>query len=534
MVLTVQMSGRVPAHAEAETTVIRLGRTRDRTPLLVGLIAAGVSIASTYYYLRHQLVLGYQDSFSHLEISRRVVSGLSPGIAQLGGVWLPVPQLLQGLFSWNYTLYRTGLAGAAVSMASYVAATVLVYRLIGLFSGDRRWPAVAGVVVFATNVNVLYQQSTSMDELPFYAFTIAAVYYLVKWGETRRSTKLLAASVCSMLATLCRYEGWFLAGVYVICVIAMGWRLGYSWRDVRGLALIAATFGLLIPAGGWLGYNYLIFNNPLNFENGSYSSVAQMAQRHTDINVGDWLLTLKGYGYAVGSDLGLAVLALAGVGLIVFLIAERFSAKSLPVLGLLTIIPFFLYSLEAGYEPISLPQQGSLLNYRFGLVVAIPAAILIGYLVSKFPDKAVIPAALTAILALATLSGVSFERHQVVLATEAAQDLHAQRGQIDAGNFLMRHTTGLILLDIVENERVGFDVVSRTVYDGTKESGRNQWAAVLRNPAVFGIRVIVMRRPSASEPADAAYLALHHATSLRRYRLVYHDPSYLIYSLPPT
>ena len=186
MVLTVQMSDRVSAHAEADTVVIRLGRTRDRTPLLVGLIAAGLSIASTYYYLVHQLVLGYQDSFSHLEISRRVVSGLSPGIAQLGGVWLPLPQLLQGLFSWDYTLYRLGLAGAAVSMASYVAATVLLYRLIGLFSGDRRWPAVAGAMVFAVNVNVLYQQSTSMDELPFYAFTIAAVYYLVKWGETRR------------------------------------------------------------------------------------------------------------------------------------------------------------------------------------------------------------------------------------------------------------------------------------------------------------------------------------------------------------
>ena len=260
MVLTVQMSRRVSAHAEAETVVIRLGRTRDQTPLLVGLIAAALSITSTYYYFRHQLILGYQDSFSHLEISRRVVSGLSPGIAQLGGVWLPVPQLLQDLFSWDYLLYRTGLAGAAVSMASYVAATVQLYRLIGLFSGDRRWPAVAGAMVFAVNVNVLYQQSTSMDELPFYAFTNAAVYYLVKWGETRRSTNLLAASVSSMLAMLCRYEGWFLAVVYVICVIAMGWRLGYSWRDIRGLALITATFGLLIPAGGWLLYNYLIFN----------------------------------------------------------------------------------------------------------------------------------------------------------------------------------------------------------------------------------------------------------------------------------
>ena len=527
-----QIPSRVSDDVEAETVVIPLGRPRDRTPLLVGLIAAALSLASTYYYFRHQLILGYQDSFSHLEISRRVVSGLSPGIAQLGGVWLPVPQLLQDLFSWDYTLYLTGLAGAAVSMASYVAATVLLYRLIGLFSGGRRWPAIAGAMVFAVNVNVLYQQSTPMDELPFYVFTIATVYYLVKWGETRRLTNLLAASISSMLAVLCRYEGWFLAGVYVICVIAMGRRLGYSWRDVRGLALVAAIFGLLMPAGGWLLYNYLIFGNPLNFENGPYSSAVQMAERYTDINVGSWLMTLKGYGYAVGSDLGIAVLALAGLGLIAFLIAERFSARSLPVLGLLGIIPFFLYSLEAGDEPISLPQQGSLLNYRFGLVVAIPAAILIGYLISRLPGRAVIPAALTAILALAVLSGAAFERHQVALATEAAQDLYAQRGQAEAGNFLVRHTTGLILMDIVQNERVGFGVVDRTVYDGTKESGRNQWAAVLRDPEAFGIRVIVMRLPSPSEPVDDVYFALHDARSLRHYRLVYHDSSYLIYSLP--
>ena len=70
-------------------------------------------------------------------------------------------------------------------MACYVASTVLIYRLIRLYSGTRKAPAVAGAIVFATNVNMLYQQSTPMDELPFYLFTIAAVYYLVKWGETR-------------------------------------------------------------------------------------------------------------------------------------------------------------------------------------------------------------------------------------------------------------------------------------------------------------------------------------------------------------
>jgi hypothetical protein len=532
MVLTVQAWPRATAaSAEAEMMAVRTGPPRDRMVLAVGLIAAVLSIASTYYYFRHHLILGYQDSFSHLEISRRVAAGLSPGIAQLGGIWLPVPQLLQDLFSWNDLLYQTGLAGSAVSMACFVASTVLLYRLIRVYSGERKWPAVTGAMVFATNVNVLYQQSTSMDELPFYAFTSVAIYYLVKWGETKNPTNLLPASVASMLAVLCRYEGWFLAAVYFVCVIVMALRFGYSWRDARGLALSHAIFGLLIPMSAWLLYNYLIFGNPLNFENGPASSAAQMAERHIDINIGNWPLTLEGYSYAVSSDLGLAVIAVAALGLVVFLVAERFSARSVPVLGLLAIVPFFLWTLEAGIEPLSMPQQSGLTNYRFGLVVVIPAAILIGYLITRLPRLAVLPAALASVAALALISGQSFGRHQVVLATEAGQDLSAQQAQIQAGNFLMKHTTGLILLDIVQNERAGFDVVDRTIYDGTREAGINQWAAVLRDPQAYGIRVIVMRLPNPAEPVDVVYSALRDSPRLKSYRLIYHSPSYLIYGL---
>jgi Dolichyl-phosphate-mannose-protein mannosyltransferase len=267
------------AIAAAPTQALRLGRKVDRTPHVVGAVAAVLSVASAYYYYRHGLILAYQDSFSHMEISRRVVAGLSPGIAQLGGVWLPMPQLLEDLLNWNFTLYRTGLAGALVSMAGYVATTVYLYRLVSLLTGGRRWPAIAGAAVFAVNANVLYQQATSMDELPFYAFTTAAVYYLATWGSTKNARYLLAASIASMLAMLCRYEGWFLAGVYLACVALMARRLRYSWRDARGLALVPALFGTVLPAAGWFIYNYLIFGNPLNFENGPTSSAAQMARR---------------------------------------------------------------------------------------------------------------------------------------------------------------------------------------------------------------------------------------------------------------
>lgn len=140
--------------------------------------------------------------------------------------------------------------------------------------------------------------------------------------------------------------------------------------------------------------------------------------------------------------------------------------------------------------------------------------------------------ALASIVALAVMSGQSFGRHQVVLATEAAQDLAAQQGQIQAGNFLMQHTTGLILLDILRNERVGFDVVDRTVYEGTEEGGTDRWAAALRNPQASGVRVIVMRLPSPAESADGVNFALHDSPRLRSYRLIFRSPSYVICALP--
>jgi hypothetical protein len=135
-----------------------------------------------------------------------------------------------------------------------------------------------------------------------------------------------------------------------------------------------------------------------------------------------------------------------------------------------------------------LPQQGYLLNYRFGLVVVIPVAILIGYLTARLPGPVVRPAVLASLLALAVISGLSLGRNQVVLATEAAQDLSAQQQQIQAGNFLVQHTTGLILMDNVQNERVGFDVetVRSTTVPGKRGQISGRPCSGTRKPTAFG------------------------------------------------
>ena len=53
----------------------------------------------------------YGDAISHLVISRRIVDWITPGLAQLGSVWLPMTHLLLLPFVANDFLFHTGLAG---------------------------------------------------------------------------------------------------------------------------------------------------------------------------------------------------------------------------------------------------------------------------------------------------------------------------------------------------------------------------------------------------------------------------------------
>jgi Dolichyl-phosphate-mannose-protein mannosyltransferase len=513
-----------------ETVVIRIGPGRDRAAYAIGVIATLLSAAATAYFLHQHMIVGFRDAYAHLEISRRVLVGKTVGIAQLGGIWLPAPHILQALFAWNWTLYRTGLAGSFVSMAAYIASSVLVYRIVKMLTGRRTWPAVAGAAVFMTNPNLLYQQSTPMDELPFYVFTLGAVYALIRWASTKRATYVLAAGICSMIATLCRYESWFLGGLYAICVVIMARRMGLSWRDTRGLGLVAALFGFFVSVSGWLIYNWIIFGSPLNFLYGPNSSADQMASQQTEIEIHNWPLTLRAYATAVTANLGLIELGLAALALVVFFVRERLSAKSLPVIALIMVIPFFLYTLESGQEPIGTPTlNGGLTNFRFGLVVLLPASILIGYLFGSLPRKAVPALSAVAAVAIAGLSGSSFARHQIVLETEAGENQAAQTLPIATGRYLQQHTQGAVLIDMVRNELVGFPVLDRTVYSGTRDARGNVWNRSLKDPERTGIDVIVMRSMPTDE--DAVYKALHDTPQLKPYREAYHNADYTVYVL---
>lgn len=522
----------VPTGPADETVVIRIGPGRDHAAYMIGVVAALLSAGVTAYFLRQHMILGFRDAYADLEISRRAIVGKTVGIAQLGG-WLPLPHILEALLAWNWTLYRTGLAGSAISMAAYVASSVLIYKIVTVMTGRRTWPAVAGAAIFMTNPNVLYLQSTPTDELPFYAFTLGAVFALLRWGKTKRATYVLAAGICSMLAMLCRYEAWFLGVLYVACVAIMARRLGLSWRDTRGLALVMALFGFCLSFGGWLIYNWLLVGSPVSFLHGSNSGGGLTAGQQAEMAFHNWPLALKAYGSAVSTNFGLIELGLAVLALVVFLARQRFSAKSLPVIALTLVSLSFIYTLDSGQAPIGTRTvSGGLTDARVGLVALLPAAIVIGYLVGSVPRKTAVPASITAALVVAGLSGASFAHHQIALETEAAQYKAVQSTALATGSYLQNYTQGAILIDATRNEAAASPVLDRTVYSGTRDAHGNVWTRSLNDPAGSGIGVIVMRTTPADQ--DKVYAALHNAPQLTPYREAYHNADYAVYVLQST
>lgn len=504
---------------------------RDPVAYAVALVATTLSVAACVYYYRAHALLGYQDAYSHLEISHRLLAGRTTGIAQLGAIWLPMPHILQALFAWNHTLYVTGLAGAIISMAAFIASAVLIYRIVRMFSPDQAWPAVAAAVVFMTDANMLYQQTTAMDELPFFVFALLATESLVRWAATDRPVHLLRAAVACTFAMMCRYEGWFLAAMFAIAVLIMARRMGHTWRDVRGLTGLFAIFGVLTAAGGWLLYNWAVTGSPVNFLYGANSSADQMAKRHTDVEVGSWSKTLRAYAEVIVADHGLLLLGIAALGGLVFVARERLSARALPILALASVIPFYIATIETGQEPIGVPPVNQyLLNVRFGLFIALPAAIFIGCLLARLPKPLIVATSVLLILATATTSANAFDRHHLVTAEEASEDFNAQSIQAQTGAFLEHHTTGPIMLNLVGNERVAFTVLDRVIYEGTRSGQHNIWIQALHDPPAVDAEIVVMRTAGASG-VDDVYTALYGKPIMTQYHVVYKNSDYTVYQL---
>src|SRR3989338_10773218 len=185
--------------------------------LILGAILVIFSVLAYGRFLQNGLGLAYNDARSHLDIGRRVVESLKPGLAQLGSVWLPLTHLLMVPTVWNDFMWHTGLSGAVQSMLAFVFTGILIYLFLKNI-GVGMLGRIVGVLIFVANLNILYLQSTAMTELLLIATMTAGAYELLKWFIKEDIMTIIRSAFWIMLSTLIKYDGWFLFVFSIILI----------------------------------------------------------------------------------------------------------------------------------------------------------------------------------------------------------------------------------------------------------------------------------------------------------------------------
>lgn len=391
-----------------------------RDYLLLTSIAAALSVGALIFYYHQGAILLYGDAVAHIHIARRVFDSRTPGLFQLGTVWLPLPHLLDIPFIVNDRLWQTGLGASIPSMIAYIAGTLGVFRLVyelklrGRASAMAAWIA---ALIYALNPNLLYMQATAMTESLYLAcFVWSAVFFAEFVREAcddpKRAGKTLKK--CGLMvsaAMLVRYDGWFLAAVIGISAVVILWRSrSHAPQLRRGLINFILLTGS--TAALFLVYNQIAFGNALEFANGPYSARAIQERSKT--------ATMPTYpGENSPRDATLQFLKISRLNLaegrmeflllngafIALLTSLYFARRYLSWAVLWTPLPFYVLCIAWGSVPVYHPEWWpfSYYNVRYGLqllpAIAVFAALGCLFLTNFFRTRYVVAAAALVIAA---------------------------------------------------------------------------------------------------------------------------------------
>jgi hypothetical protein len=383
--------------------------------LLLTAISAALSVGALIFYYHQGAILLYGDAVAHIHIARRVFDSRTPGLFELGTVWLPLPHLLEIPFIVNDRLWQTGLGASIPSMIAYIAGTLGVSRLVsGMASRPAAWIA---ALIYALNPNLLYMQATAMGESLYLALFVWSVVYFAEFVRQARDDAEQAGKSlkkCGLLvsaAMLVRYDGWFLAAVIGACAGLLLWRMRpYAPQLRRGfrnfLLLTGSTAAL------FLLYNQIAFDNALEFANGPYSARAIQERSKT--------ASMPSYpGEKSPRDATLQFLKVSRLNLaqgrpeflllnsafIALLASLYFARRYLSWAVLWAPLPFYVLCIAWGSVPIYHPEWWpfSYYNVRYGLqllpAVAVFAALGCDFLVRFFRARYVVAAAALVIAA---------------------------------------------------------------------------------------------------------------------------------------
>ncbi len=381
----------------------------DRSAARVAGIAFLVSFFSFLHYLQRGDLLLYGDAVAHINIARRVFDSQTPGLLQLGTVWLPLPHVLMIPFIFSTAMWQNGSGGSIPSMIAYVFGVVGIFSLVrNALDSDRRTKpaafigAAAAAFAYGANPNLIYIQSTAMTESLYLALFIWSVAYFAEFirslketasqkadsGRTRSMRKALFRCACCLAAAeLTRYDGWFLATVVGAAVAILLLR---RWQN-RGLRRATIKFLLIISIAPslWLAYNRLVYGSAFAFANGPYSAKA-IEQRVGAPNPALHNAKVAAIYFLKSAQLNLADGNWGRFWLLAAFVALAISAwkvrPQLPALLLLWApLVFYAFSIAYGSVPLHVSTWWpfATFNQRYGLQLLPMFAVSVGLLTAS-------------------------------------------------------------------------------------------------------------------------------------------------------
>jgi hypothetical protein len=386
--------GRAPLWPVGDPEAVRPVVKGETYPLFVaGALLAFVALMVCY--TKGYLLL-YGDAVAHLAIARRILDARYPGLAELGGVWLPLPHVLMLPFIMKMELWQTGLAAAPMSMVSYALSVAGVWRLARRMM-RLRWALVA-TAFYALNPNLLYLATTAMTEALFLALFVWVVVATMEGVAAMRAAQVGTARARMMLAGLLvlamvftRYDGWVVGAVVWGCFAWAWWRAeAQVQRRLRGWFVV---FTAMCVAGPllWFWYNAHYEGDWLDFLRGPYSAkqIDMRTSPHGQ-HYREWHHPLRALMFytrcaqvdAAAWETGFGVMAAAVFGLWWQWRGKHRAASTtskkrdaghpdgwLYAALLWVPLPFYLYSVGYGSVPIFIPQlyPHSYYNARYGM-----------------------------------------------------------------------------------------------------------------------------------------------------------------------
>lgn len=507
--------------------VQRIGREFiARLPLLGFIALVALSIVMFIAFYNNGLGLAYNDARSHLDIGRRVVEGLKPGLAQLGSVWLPLPHLLMVPTIWNDFMWHTGLAGALVSMISFVLTGFFIYKFlqnIGVGLTGR----LVGVGIFATNLNILYLQSTAMTELLLLLTMTAGAYELMRWYQNDKTLTLIKAAMWIMCASLIRYDGWFLLFAATLLIAYKTWRTkGYKATEGT-VVLFCSLAGLGIAL--WLLWNLLIFKDPLYFAFGPYSAHAQQDQLEKAgvlATKKDVLLSTQIYLYALFYNSGMFISILGFIGACALWL-DKTKTLSIRIASTILLAPLFFNVLALYLGHSVLFVQGvsgnTWFNVRYGIMMAPSVAIFIGYLIQRAVGLRIVLIASIIFVTFFSLSSGD------AVTLDDARVGSSQKNVTEVSGWLAKHAKdreGFILISAASHDAIIFSSglpMKKFIHEGTGA----YWTSATIAPDRWA-RWVIMRT---YDNADNTYREVKDAPGFVKYKLVGKYPFADIYEL---